>query len=148
MSLERNRLFEWLHSSEGEAAVHRVLQVDSNYVVIIDVNHPCAQPNWHKRAELESIVENGSIKFLAEDPFEAALPYLEDLSEAQREHLESAWKVVYSIHASGELAFIPQERSRLIQQASKKTGRSEKAIRKNLRRSIRVSSRSLLPTKL
>jgi len=133
MFLERNHLFEWLDAS-GTVTIHRVLQVDSDYIVTINVNNSKALPSWHKRVELEAIIEDGNINILQNDPFEAALPFLEELSTAQRKHLELAWEVVYSIHESGELAFLPKERSNLIQQASKRTGRSEKAIRKDLRR--------------
>lgn len=131
-----NQLFEWHNLEEADNQIDRVLWIARSGAdaVTIDINHPLAQPIWHKYQNLLAALANNQISPVQNDPYALIQLKDEEISLAQRQLRDEAWKAIAPIIASGELVFHRSQRGRLVTQAVKQTGRSEASIRKDLRR--------------
>lgn len=136
MKLLINQLLYWHNNNEALSQIDRVLWLDASGtdVVTIDINSPKAQPIFHKYKELEAALAANRASILTDDPKRQILLPTDEISEAQRKYRDEAWSSIALIVSQGESAFYQSERSRLIKEAVRRTGRSEPTIRKDLRR--------------
>lgn len=131
-----NQLFEWHSLEAANPQIDRVLWIAPSGIdaVTIDINHPHAQPIWHKYQNLLAAFAESQISPVQNDPYAVIQLHNEEISLAQRQLLHKAWAAIAPIIATGELVFHRSGRGRLIAQAVQRTGRSEATIRKDLRR--------------
>jgi hypothetical protein len=136
MNLFVNQLLCWHSDNEADIQIERVLWIDSSGtdVVTIDINYCKAQPVFQKYKEIEKAFTVCKVSILTNDPYSKFLLPESELTETQRKYRDEAWKAVALILVKKELVFFARERSHLIQEAVKHTGRSEPTIRKDLRR--------------
>ncbi|BAY22644.1 HMG-I and HMG-Y, DNA-binding protein [Calothrix sp. NIES-2100] len=135
MKIFINQLLSWISDLEENRQIERVLWIDTSGtdVITIDINHPNAQPIFHKYNHIEAALVANRATILENDPCAKIIP-TNQLSDVQRKYRDEAWKAISLIIAQGEKVFYPHERSRIIKEAVHSTGRSEPTIRKDLRR--------------
>lgn len=136
MKLLVNQLLEWHSNEKAATQIDRVLWIDPDGtdVVTIDINHPQAQPIWHKLQHLLAALADGNASILQTDPYTVRRQPESEIPAEQRQKRDRAWSAIAPIIASGELVFFPSKRGQLITQAMQCTGRSKPTIRKDLRR--------------
>jgi hypothetical protein len=135
MSFLVNQLICWRSKNEADTLM-RLLWIESSAtnVVTIDINHPNAQPIFHKYKEIEEALAVNTASILFDDPYSKFLLPESELTEKQRKYRDAAWEAIGLIIKHKELAFFPHQRTQFIKEAVKRTGRSEPTIRKDLRR--------------
>jgi hypothetical protein len=95
-----NQLFEWHSLEAANPQIDRVLWIAPSGIdaVTIDINHPHAQPIWHKYQNLLAAFAANQISPVQNDPYAVIQLHNEEISLAQRQLLHKAWAEDSSAH--------------------------------------------------
>jgi hypothetical protein len=122
--------------------------MDSEYLILINVNGPNALPVTKPRAEIERAVEGKEAVILKNDSCAFPQRLDQSVSENHRKRRDDAWAVIAPIiQAPDGGAFDPKIRGGLIREAMRRTGKTKRMIYRYLFRYWRCGQikNALLP---